>query len=88
MAYPRLEIGEVEMSFTDGGDDTARMERVVRLTFACLQELTRPLQHLGSGSTIERLEVPTVEVSFETMDDETIARLSATEIYRALLRQL
>jgi hypothetical protein len=88
MADPRLEIGEVEMSFANAGDDTARMERIAELTFAYLQEMMRPLQHLDLGRVIEHIEVPDVPVSLDTMDDDAIARASASEIHRSLLQAL
>ena len=88
MAFPRLEFGEVRLSFTNGENHTQRTERIARLTFEYVQEMMeRELQHLGSN-VINHLEVPPIQVSFETMADETIARLSAEGIYRALLQAL
>lgn len=89
MAFPRLEFGEVRMSFTNGENQTQRTERIARLTFEYVQEMMeRELQHLGADVFIEYLEVPPIQVSFETMDDETIAKVSAEGIYHALLQTL
>ena len=89
MAYPRLEFGEVRISFTNSESQAQRTERISQLTFRYLQELMeRESQHLSPGANINHLQVPVIEVSFETMDDETIARLSAEGVYRALLQAM
>ncbi|MGH7597038.1 MAG: hypothetical protein ACREOI_11845 [bacterium] len=88
-AYPRVEMKDVRLSFVNGENDSQRAENISRLIFAYVQELMeRELQHLGAEMTIEQLEVPAVRVSFGTMDDEAIARASATEVVRALLQSL
>lgn len=87
MVSPRLEFSEVRIAFSNDVGEAGRTERIARMTFHFLQErLQRELQHITSGGTINYLEVPAIEVSFEAMDDETIARLSAETIYRALLQ--
>ena len=87
MVLPRLEISDVRIAFNTNAVDARRTERIAQMTFLYLQErLQRELQHITSGGTINYLEVPAIEVSFEAMDDETIARLSAETITRALLQ--
>lgn len=89
MAYPRVELGEVRMSFTNGENNAPRAQYIAQLTFAYVQQLLeRELQHLSAEVAIDRLDVPAVPVSFEIMDDETIARASAEGIYRAVLQVL
>jgi hypothetical protein len=86
MAYPQFELGNVRMSFVNSENHTQRVERISRLTFGYLQELIeRDLSHFGSDRVIDYLEIPPIPVSFDTMDDEAIARVSATGIYRVLL---
>jgi hypothetical protein len=88
-AYPRVEMNDVRLSFVNAENGSQRAENLSRLICAYVQELLeRELQHLGAAMTIEQLEVPAVPVSFDTMDDEAIARACATEIYRALLSVL
>lgn len=89
MDHASMEFGEVHLSFANSAADGPRAERIARLTFEYVQEvLESTLSHLSSNVVIEHLEVPVIEVSFETMDDETIARASAAGIYRALLQAL
>lgn len=87
MIYPRIEFNEVNISFSGIEDHTKRSEHISRLIFHYLQNLMeRELQHLGSDILVDRLDVPLIEIPFETMDDETIARLSAEGIRRAILQ--
>jgi hypothetical protein len=44
------------------------------------------LRDLEQAAEIDYLEVGPIHVSFDTMDDDTIAEVGATEIYRALSR--
>lgn len=89
MVYPRLAFGEVRMSITSSEDHAERVERISRLIFEYVQQMmVRELQHLDSNMVIEHLEIPPIQVSFESMDDEAIAQASTAEIYRALLQAL
>lgn len=86
MPHARVEIDEVRMLFADSEEHEWRARRVAQLTFSFVRELLRrDAQSLGANVEISRLEVGAINVSFETMDDETIARRSASEIHRALL---
>ncbi|MBL7188290.1 MAG: hypothetical protein ISS70_18350 [Phycisphaerae bacterium] len=88
MSNGQLEFGEVRMSLQNGGKQPERAERISRLVFERLQQmLERERQHLGSSQVIDHLEVPSVDVSLETMDDQTIAGECAEAIYRSLLRR-
>lgn len=85
MDDPNLEIGAVNLTILDGGHHSARAERIARLTFDYVRELMeRELQHLGADLIIERLNVPPIELTLDTMDDEAVARASAEAIYRAV----
>ena len=83
----RVEFGQVRMSYAVGaGRDRGRAETISRLTFEHVERLMTPaLRRLGGDRLVKHLSVGPVQVSFETMDDEAIARASASEIYRALL---
>lgn len=88
MPNGQLEFGQVRMSFQNGGSQPERAERISRLVFERLQQmLERERQHLGSSPVIDHLEVPPIDVSLETMDDQTIAGQCAEVIYRSLLRR-
>jgi hypothetical protein len=89
MSYPSVEIGEARMALVNGENHSPRMENISQLAFAYVQQLMeRELQHLGAEVTIAHLEIPPIQVAFDTMDDEAIARASAEGIYRALLQAL
>ena len=89
MAQPLLEFGEVNLSVAAGGRSGERAGRVAELTFEYLRDLMhRELQHLAADVEIGHIEVGPLDVSFERMSDEEIARRSATEIHRALLNAL
>lgn len=89
MPLTHIEFGEVRMLFTDSAEYEARTHRVAQLTFAFVRELLRrDVQSFGANVDIGHLEVAPLNVSFATMDDETIARRSAAEIHRALLKAL
>jgi hypothetical protein len=82
----KVEFGEVRMSFGGGRADAARAEAISRLTFEHVERMLTPaLRRLSRDRLVRHLSVGPVQVSFETMDDEAIARASASEIYRALL---
>jgi hypothetical protein len=81
-----MEIGEVRMSFANAGANAERAENISRLALEHVGRLVST--RLGAPRAdvgIDRLNVPPVNVSFETMGDEAIALASAEEIYRALL---
>jgi hypothetical protein len=89
MPYPRIEFEEVRMLFADSEEYEQRTRRVALLTVGFVRELLRrDLQSLGESVEIGRLEVAPLNVSFATMDDETIARRSAAAVHRALLNAL
>lgn len=82
-----MEIGEVRMSFTGVGPAAARAERVSRLIFEHVQQMMESsLRDVEESAEINYLDVGPISVSFDAMDDETIARESATEIYRTLMQ--
>jgi hypothetical protein len=88
MSNAQLEFGEVRMSFQNGEKQPERAERISRLIFERLQQmLEREMQHLGGCQVIDHLEVPSIDVSLETMDDQSIAGRCAEAIYRSLLRR-
>jgi hypothetical protein len=64
-----------------------RTLHIARLTLTYVQELIEEA-HLNSDIVVEHLEVPPVQVAFDTMDDESIARLCAQGIYRAIIQSL
>jgi len=79
-----MEIDEVRMSFNDAGQAAGRAERVSRLIFEHVQAMMDSL-NMEQSAEIDHLDTGPIRVSFDAMDDETIARESAAEIYRALL---
>ena len=82
-----MEIDEVRMSFTGAGHDAGRAERVSRLIFEHVHAMMDgSLRHLEQSAEVGFLKVGPIRVSFDAMDDETIARESATQICRALLQ--
>jgi hypothetical protein len=89
MANPQMEFGEVHMAYTNAETHAGRAEHISRLTLAHVGRLvTLRLGRPRADVRVERLRVPPIHVSFDTMDDEMIARTSAEEIYRALLGAL
>lgn len=81
-----MQIGEVRMSFT-GAPAVERAERVSRLVFEQVHAMMNGrLRDMEQSAEIDYLDVGSISVSFDAMDDEAIARASATEIYRALLQ--
>ncbi len=83
----KMEVGEIRMSYAGGGERSPeRTENISRLTFEHVEQLMSPtLRRLQDERLVKNLSVGPVHVSFETMDDDTIARTSALEIYRAIL---
>jgi hypothetical protein len=82
-----IEIGEVRMSFAGAGHASERAERISRLMFEHIHTMMDgSLRDLEQAAEIDYLEVGPIHVSFDTMDDDTIAEVGATEIYRALSR--
>jgi hypothetical protein len=83
----KMEFGEVRISYGGGGErQPERAEHISRLTFEHVERLMHPtLRRLSGERLVRHLSVGPVHVSFETMDDDTIARRSALEIYRAVL---
>ena len=87
MNHGAMEFGDVAISFAGTECDSGRAENISRLTFEYVQQLLeRSLQQIGADVEINRLEVPAILVSFETMSDEAIARASADRIYHALMQ--
>jgi hypothetical protein len=67
------------------GCSPERAERVSRLIFDHLQRmLARDCLSGGTPRVVAHLRVPSLEVRWEQMDDDAIARTGATWIYRWL----
>jgi hypothetical protein len=89
MAERSLEIGEVRMSLTGRTVGAERSASISRLTFDHVQRLMdERIRDLPERVDLNYLSVGPIGVRFDVMDDETIARESAFEIYRALLREI
>ena len=89
MDYLQVELNDVRMSFKNGHNYSHRTERISELTFAYVKEMIeRELLHLGADMVVEHIDVPPIQVSFQNMDDESIAHMCATGIYRALMQML
>ena len=87
MNYEEIEFGEVVMSYSNTADESSRAERISRLTMEYAQQLVeRDLQQLGADIDVDRLAIPPILVSFETMSDEEIARASAERIWQTLMQ--
>lgn len=85
----QFEFGDVRIAFVNGEKYASRTGHISQLTFGYVEELLkRDLQHLAASVELETLVIAPVEVSFDTMSDEKIARLSAAEIHRAVLHAL
>jgi hypothetical protein len=81
-----LEVSEVGLTIINGDGHAIRAERIARLTFDYVRELMeRELQHLDSDVSVDRLAVPPIRVTLDTMDDEAVARASAAAIHRAVI---
>jgi len=79
-------VNSVHMSMTGADGYESRGEAIARLMFDYVRDLVeRELQHLDADVVVDRLDVPSVHVSFDTMDDDCIARAGAASIHRALL---
>jgi hypothetical protein len=62
-----------------------RAERVSRMIFEHLEKiLTREDGRAGASRVVPHLYVPSLEVEWDSMDDDAIARTGATWIYRWL----
>lgn len=89
MGQKELALGEVRMSFTGGQAQAERSENIARLTFDHVQRLMdTSLRKMNESVEINYLNVGPIRVSFDLMDDETIAVESATEIYRSVLQSI
>jgi hypothetical protein len=89
MSQRELSIGEVRMSFSGGEAQAERAERIAQLTFGHVHKLMDGrLRKMNENVEIDYLNVGPIRVSFDAMDDETIAVESATEIYRSVLQSL
>jgi len=85
----QLELDDVRMVFKNADIHHQRAQYISQLTFKYVQELIdKKLLHLHADVVVKRLEVPPVQVSFDTMADESIARLCASGIYRAIIQSL
>jgi hypothetical protein len=85
MNHGEIQFGEVAMSYTNSADQPGRAERISILTLEYVQQwLEREMQHIDADIEIDRLQVPPIVVSFETMNDEAIALTSAYRICQAL----
>ena len=89
MTNNKIEFGEVRFSFANAEQHSERSAEIARSTFAQVQQMMLGnLQWLSTEKHLSHVSAGPVHVSFATMDDETIARISAMEIYRALLQAL
>jgi hypothetical protein len=62
-----------------------RAERISRMIFEHLEKvLTRECGRAGAPRVVPHLHVPSLEVEWESMGDDVIARTGATWIYRWL----
>ena len=84
-----LEVQEVRFLLENGALNHERAQRIARLTFEFAHEfLVSDLEGLAADLDLDWVIVNPVHASFETMDDETIARASAAEIRAALFNAL
>jgi len=89
MKERRMEIGEVRMSVAGRKVAPERSARISQLTFDHVHRLMDDrLRRLPESVELNYLGVPPINVRFDVMDDESIARESAFQIYRALLQEL
>jgi hypothetical protein len=89
MGQNELAIGEVRMSFTGGKAQAERTERIARMTFDHVHRLMdTTLRNMNESIEINYMNVGPIGVSFDSMDDETIAAESATRIYRSVLQSI
>ena len=89
MPNSTIEIGQVRMSFAGGAPPPARAENISRLALERVQMMMDERGgNYGVEGGLDRVTAGPVRVSFDTMDDNDIARASAVEIYRALLGAL
>lgn len=84
-----MEIREVRMSIAGRKVAPERSENISRLMFDHVHQLMdRQLRHLPKSVELNYLGVGPIEIRLDVSDDETIARESAFQIYRALLQTL
>ena len=89
MGQNEFAIGKVRMSFTGGEAPAERTERIARLTFHHVHRLMdSTLRKMNESVELNYLNVGPIGVSFDSMDDETIAVESATQIYRSVLQSI
>jgi hypothetical protein len=80
---PAIEIRHALVSAQ--GCTPERAERVSRLIFNHLQGLlARDCWRAGAARVVPHLQVPSLEVEWQTADDDAIARQGAAWIYRWL----
>ena len=80
---PAVEIEQAHVRVDGCAPD--RAERVSRLIFNHLQGmLGRDVPADGASRVVPHLHVPSLEVDWDTMDDDAIARQGATWIHRWL----
>ena len=81
-----VEIDEVHLLFQGEGMASPRAELITRRAFEILEEMVETdMKGVSREYTIESLVVPSIEVSFTQMADETIAQTTAETLFRALL---
>ena len=89
METTNLEISEIRLSFSGGTLSGPRAEQISRATMEHLQRLVESeLNTIDRNITLDHLEVPPLQTSFDTLDDQAISRASADQIFRALLAAL
>ena len=81
----QLELGALRLMILNGGGHELRASNIAQLLCSHLRELLeREMQDLGADVTLADLDVPPVQVSLDSMDDEAVARAGAEAVWRAL----
>lgn len=85
MKRAKLEIGRVRMGVTGAAWPRLRAERIARLAFSHVRELTSR-EGAGDGRIVGRLTTQPVRVAPGASDEE-IARAVGAEVHRSLTRK-
>jgi hypothetical protein len=88
MPDPTVQFGEVHVSLANGRGHEHRAANISRLTFDHVQRLMAAGGASLRPGAVDHLRVGPVPVSLADMDDNEVARASAAEVYRAVLRAL
>ncbi len=83
MAKNALEIDEAQVGFEAPGCSGERAERLARRMFSHLNGMLEPgCMRVRSALRLAHVEPPPLELDWQNMDDEAIARAAAAWIYR------